>query len=75
MDAMNRVRSCKEQQFSLLSVVVFIYVNIYMSSFHFNSQVLEVLAAIRNEDKESLAEKIFNNTMKMFFPEEAPVKD
>lgn len=56
-------------------MVVFIYLNIYMSSFHFNSQVLEVLAAIRNEDKESLAEKIFNNTMKMFFPEEAPVKD
>lgn len=33
-----------------------------------HSQVLEVLAAIRNEAKEELAQAIYTNTAQMFFP-------
>lgn len=34
----------------------------------YSSQVLEVLAAIRNEAKEELAQAIYTNTAQMFFP-------
>lgn len=35
------------------------------------SQVIEVLAAIRNESKEALADTIYKNTLRMFFPDAA----
>lgn len=33
-------------------------------------QVLEVIAAIKKEDHDKLAEQLYNNTMKLFFPSE-----
>lgn len=34
---------------------------------HLSRQVLEVVAAIKGEDAEKLAEIFYNNTMKVFF--------
>lgn len=34
-------------------------------------QVMEVIAAVRNESTEQLAEQIYMNTHKLFFPEDA----
>ena len=31
-------------------------------------QVMEVVAAVRGQDKHVLAEQIYSNTMRMFFP-------
>ncbi|XP_064486899.1 deoxyribonuclease TATDN1-like [Ornithodoros turicata] len=35
-------------------------------------QVLEVLAGARNEDADVLAERVYRNTLQLFFPDEAP---
>lgn len=35
-------------------------------------QVLEVLAGARGEDATALAERVYQNTLRLFFPEEAP---
>lgn len=40
--------------------------NLLYSQYFFR-QVLEVMAAARDEDKDSLAEIMFNNTSRLFF--------
>lgn len=74
----NRVRSCKKQlaqglfiifdsQWTLGVLLIFTCPSLFP---YYSSQVLEVLAAIRNEPKEALAETIYKNTTMMFFPNE-----
>lgn len=36
----------------------------------FYSQILEILARIRDEEEEYLCNQIYKNTMKVFFPHE-----
>lgn len=38
---------------------------------HVCRQILEVLAAIKKEDPTELAEQLYSNTMKLFFPSKA----
>lgn len=67
MDATSLVRLC-ESQFSVMNIRVFIAEYLHGCLLVNSRQVLEVLARIRNESKEALAERIFQNTMDMFFP-------